>query len=355
MEVTPFRFTARGGLGAVIFAMTMAAFQGPSYAQTQPKTSAPGATVEEARVHYDRGIQAYDEGAYDTALIELRRAYDLAPSPKMLYNIGRVSLELNDYVSALKAFESYLADMGNLVPARRRQEVEKLIEKAKVRVARVLIKSNVNGADVTVDDVLVASTPLSAALSVNAGRRRISVIKSGRIPMTKVLDLEGAAAAEVTFDLPEPVVLAPVPTVAAAAKTTHTPQSTTAPHDTTANAKASSGRSHLWLGWAAAGALAAGATVTGILSLSASRELDDKRHELGESPAAARANIDSSRSRVTTLAAVTDVVGLAALVTGGACLYLTIRGKEVTPGSSRETGLVQIHPGLGALHVTGQF
>lgn len=87
-------------------------------------------------------------------------------------------------------------------------------------------------------------------------------------------------------------------------------------------------------GWIATGVLAAGAVVTGVMALSASSDVKSGTYT-GKTPPD---SLDSSRSKAKTFALVTDVLGAAALVTGGVTLYLTLssdkKGKETTVGVS---------------------
>ena len=85
---------------------------------------APSATdVEEARKHYARGVELYNQGADGAALAELERAYQLAPNWKVLYELGVVELNLHDFASALRHFEQYLDEGKDAVKGARRKEV----------------------------------------------------------------------------------------------------------------------------------------------------------------------------------------------------------------------------------------
>src|SRR5689334_10179045 len=65
-------------------------------AQQQPSPKA----LAEARQRYDKGKQLYSEGAFDAALAELQRSYELAPSYKILYNIALVQRARNDFAGS---------------------------------------------------------------------------------------------------------------------------------------------------------------------------------------------------------------------------------------------------------------
>src|SRR5204863_71029 len=87
-------------------------------------------------------------GDFGAALAEFRRAYELMPSYKILYNLGQVSYQRHDYAAALRAFRQYLADGDDAIPDERRREVAGAIVDLESRVGRVEIASGdeANGA-----------------------------------------------------------------------------------------------------------------------------------------------------------------------------------------------------------------
>ena len=140
-------------------------------------TTAYAQKTDEARSRFGRGVELFKENDYRAALIEFKRAYELAPNYKVLYNLGQTSLELQDYASALKTFEQYLREGGKDVPSKRKAEVEAELGKLRTRVAKITVEVNVEGAEVSIDDIVVGRTPLTEPLTVSAGRRKISVSK----------------------------------------------------------------------------------------------------------------------------------------------------------------------------------
>src|SRR5689334_10544983 len=114
---------------------------------------APTSPQSDADAHYKRAVGLFGEGDYSVALIEFKRAYEIAPAFQVLYNIGETYYQLQDYAGALRTLEKYLADGGDKVPADRRAEVQKEIEKLRLRVARVEIAITTPGVEISVDDV----------------------------------------------------------------------------------------------------------------------------------------------------------------------------------------------------------
>ncbi|RYE85226.1 MAG: hypothetical protein EOO75_17190, partial [Myxococcales bacterium] len=88
----------------------------------RPAHAAPNEAQEEGRQRFKRGVEFFKEGDYNAALVEFRRAYEVAPSYRILYNLGQTSYELQDYAGALTAFTRYLKEGGAEVDAARRAE-----------------------------------------------------------------------------------------------------------------------------------------------------------------------------------------------------------------------------------------
>ncbi len=253
------------------------------------------AKKKDAISRYNRGLELYDEQDYNAALIEFRTAYQLSPNYRILYNIGQVCYQLQDYACALKSLESYLFEGGSELAAERRAEVQKDIEKLRARVGKVEIRVNVEGAQVSVDDVPVGTSPLPGPLVVSAGKRRISVVHAGRVPATRTVEVAGASLQQVDIELVE----------------------TTG--QTKLVEKPSRFTTLSWIGIGSAVALGVGAGITGMMTLSAQKELDDHRF-VGSTP---DREAEDRQSRVRSFALATDVLAGAAIVTLGTTLVLT--------------------------------
>lgn len=314
---------------AAVLALGMASVTSLSFAQ-QPDQ----AKVNEARDRYERGLKLYEDGAYDAARIELERAYELAPTYKLLYNIGIVRAQLSDFVGAVKNLERFLAEGGENVPPARRAEVTKLLAELRPRIARVNVTTNVAGSDIFVDDTPVGKAPLSQPIEVNPGKRKISASKSGWIPASKSIDVGGSERANVSLELTE------------ASKTVVINTGT---------------RRVPWIGWVATGALAVGAGAFGYFAIKSSQDLADKRDQENADPD----QLESDRKKTKVYSYLADGLGVAAVIAGGISLYLTIKwGKEEgssTPTDTSKTSKaeprreIRMAPGLGSFAVQGTF
>ncbi len=316
-------------------AVVLAALTSTTIASAQqPPASSPAPAAadskDEARLRYERGMQLYTDGAYDLALIEINRAYDLAPSYKLLYNVAQINAQLQNYAGALRAFERYLAEGAGDIPAKRQEEVAKEITNLRARTANLTVIVNVEGADVLIDGFPQASPAPGQPLLVNAGVRKVGARKSGYQPSEQVFTLAGGDQVEVKFDL--------VP-VAQAGSASPFPTQPLTPREKEP--------SYLWVGWVTTGAFAAGAVITGIAALSAAGDRDDELATpaaAGQSAADKKAAIDDAESSRTTLAVMTDIFAGAAIITGGVTLAFTIAGDSSDKASTAPRMQVGLHP-----------
>jgi len=277
------------------------------------------ADTEEGRVHFQRGVQFYKEGDFRAALIEFKRAYDAAPNYKVLYNLGQTSLELQDYASALVAFRKYLDEGGKDVPAARRAQVEGELKKLEGRVARVAVRTNLEGAEIQVDDVTVAKAP--ATVVVGAGRRKIAVVKAGTPPQSRMIDVAGGDDVTVDLEVAPPTTTTTNPPPVHDTTTT-TAQNPPPPSTTTTEAPPPKGgglSTATWIGIVTTGTLAVGAGVFGGLALSAKGSYDDAIATPG-----ADARIRDARSQTRAFALTTDILAGAAIVSAGVTVVLAL-------------------------------
>ncbi len=86
---------------------------------------------EQARVHFQRGKTAFESGKFEVALWEYEKAYELAPLPGFLFNIGQCHRNLDHHQKAISFFRLYLSKKPN---ASNRRAVEALINELQEKV-----------------------------------------------------------------------------------------------------------------------------------------------------------------------------------------------------------------------------
>ncbi|WP_158502085.1 PEGA domain-containing protein [Vitiosangium sp. GDMCC 1.1324] len=308
------------------------------------------ATLEEAQSRYQRGRELYDENDFQAALVEFQRAYELAPSYRLLFNIAQVQYQLQDYANALGSFQQYLQEGEAELSGPRREEVQREIDRLEVRVARVRITVNKPGAEISVDDVPVGTAPLREPLLVNAGRRKVSVSLTGHVPVSRVVNVAGRDSIEVSLELVStsaPVAAAPSPAASSLPPMPPPPQ-TRGSGATAEVAGSDAPRGASWVPWAATGGLAVASGVSALLTLNASNALREKRDTFGVS----RGDLDAASSRTRTMALTTDVLTGATVVAAGISAYLTFLRPSPAPTAPER---VRVGVGPGGVDVSGSF
>jgi hypothetical protein len=305
---------------------TPAGAQPPQAAPDNHAAAPTKEQINEARVRYDRGRELYADGEYKIALIEFERAYAIAPTFQVLYNVGQVNLQLNNYAAAARAFERYLADGGAKVPADRRAQVEGELKSLAARTAHISVSTTPPGAEVTVDDQLIGTSPVRSVL-VDTGQHRIVATKQGYESSTKTITL--ATGDDVSERL------------ALTAK------------QTSVTYVAPPKGSYTWLGWVGSGVLAAAAVTTGILA-STNYQRYKEAHDAPAAPndpdgKQQAADIKDARDKTQGFFIATIAAGGAAVIVGGITLYLTLKENKAER--------TETHVGLlpGGLQVAGSF
>jgi len=303
--------------------------------------------MAEAKQRFDRGYELYDEGEYSLALIEFTRAYELVPNYRVLFNIGQVNIQLGQYANARRALKEYLEKGGDTLSNDRRTSVTKDLEMLDRRTAFLMITSNVVGAEVLIDDVVVGKTPLEAPLLVDAGVHRVTLRRNGYQQRTNRVILAGGD---------EQSVPVPLDAVQEGKQTIVVREST----------KQDTYQTLMIAGWATTGALAAGAIITGIMGASEAKDLDElKKTDPRDYPDYSdfAEQLESTESRASSLFLASDVFTGAAIVTGGLSLWLTIAPpksgdkatEQPTPAPSPQQPGLQVGYQAGQVQFRGQF
>jgi hypothetical protein len=228
----------------------------PAALAEPPGASSAASPTTEATKHFRRGVALYNEADYRGALIEFKRAYEIAPNASVLYNVGETYYQLQNYAAALSTLERYLNEAGTAAPHRR--EVEQTLETLRTRVGNVQITTNVPDCEITVDDDLVGKTPLKGPVMASVGRRKIIAMHNGRAPETRFVEVSAGDTTEIALSLTEIARPGAGPAISAGGE--------------------AEGINLVKVGWITTGVLAAGTVGTGIWAYTASRQLQDARH-----------------------------------------------------------------------------
>jgi len=308
---------------------------------TEGKPEPPSAeTVQRAGSHFERGLQLYNDAEYRLALIEFERAYQLVPNYKVQYNIAQVSIQIGRYARAVNALEKYLNDGGTDISPERRAQVETDLKMLAGRTARVNITSNVQGAEILLDETTVAQAPMSEKLLIDAGEHRLTVRARGYQPRVEQVTLAGGDDVEFNFDLTEVKKEDPVVIV----KEVQTPGD-----------KVEDDFPYITVGWVTTGVLAAGAVTAGVVGLGAKNDLDDlSKPDPEQDPEQVKREQDAAKKKAQNWFLASDILTGAAVVAGAASLYFTIVGTSEESGDEMTDEAAKgfsVRPGVGLNHV----
>lgn len=90
---------------ALLLVLTAPGTVRSAWAQEDPVSNT---TDKVAREHFLRGERYYEEGAYEIAIVEFQKAFDLSGRPQLLFNLANCHERLSSYELAIEALRRYL-------------------------------------------------------------------------------------------------------------------------------------------------------------------------------------------------------------------------------------------------------
>jgi hypothetical protein len=297
----------------------------------------------------------YREGSYEGALAEFRKAYQISPSYRVLYNIAQAQYAIHDFVGARKSLTQYMADGKGEILDDRRAQVAEMSAKLEERIAQLQISTNVAGADIRVDNVSVGTSPLPGLVSVNVGARKVSAFKVGAPEAVRMVTVAGKESVKVELQIDESIVASAerAPSVSPAVRWTEKtkPRALSLIEKTQPPVAAS--RTGLIISLSTTAALAAGTGVFGYLALNAQKDLKDQVNTYPNT----KDNIEDARTRSKNYGYVTDALGAATLISGGIAVYLALShsGGSAKPKSGRTSEPILVVPTVGGMVLQGSF
>jgi tetratricopeptide (TPR) repeat protein len=293
-----------------------------------------------ARQHFARGIEFYRASAYDAALAEFSRAYELLPSHRILFNLAQIQAQRQEYVEALDLFTRYLTEGAGKLPDERVAAVQKEIGELRRRVAELRVESNVEGATLLVNEVPAAQLPLTAPVRVNAGILRLRIEKVGYRSVSRRVTVVGGESSLVHAEL-EPTA----PPLDLDALPPQLKNVTGAP------ARTAPLEASLWLGLTTTGAFAAATAICGVLTYQESRTVDRRLSSYPEG----LDRIDAARSKLRLVATLTDAFALSTVLSAGVTTALHFSSVSARPLSDGPEFGGQLGPDGGRLWLRGRL
>ena len=336
---------------AVVVGLTWLSIASAGMAQPRAKEDADSA---KAAARFQQGVELYREGSYEGALAEFRKAYQISPSYRVLYNIAQAQYALHDFVGAYRSLVQYLGEGGGEIAADRRAQVDEMSARLAERIAHLEISTNVTGADIRVDDVSVGTSPLPGPVPVNVGPRRVRAVKVGAPVAARMLTVAGKEHMRVDLHIDEPVAAsARVESGAAPRSPLPTTIAPTGALVLRAEAPTAPSRAGLMVSLSTTAVLAVATGVCGYLALGAQKDL---KNQLNVYPNT-KARIEDARTKSKNYGYVTDALGAATIISGGMALYFALsHGGAPQKAKSRNTDVsVVLAPTVGGMVLQGSF
>ncbi len=316
---------------------------------------------KEAKAAFSEGLEFFRSEKYTEAASSFRRAYNIKPNWKILYNVGQSYAASKNHGLALEAFDRYLSKGGDDVSDMRQEEVVAELARLRNIVGSLEVEAPMNSM-VLVDDIERGRTPLPGALKVAAGVNHSVLIEyMGDVILSRIVRVSSGDTAIVSVAVPNDTaavasaVPEDLPSEVVDEKEkdeVEKKESTTKPSEVEKE-KPSPLKTVGWVMVGVGAAALAGGAVTGIMTTTKAGDLEDRCPDQncpGESEKELRDSVDA-------LALTTDIllpVGGAIAVTGVVLLIIGYRNAEKEAGSAVSVAPL-LAPDTGGLVLTGSF
>lgn len=278
-------------------------------ASAQADDGAPKAAAEEeARLHFSAGVNLLRDPArprYEEAYLEFKKAYSLAPSPKILGNIGLCAMKLERDSEAIEAYARYLAEVPDL-PQDERAQIERDVTTLKVTLAKVLVETQPAGASIIDTRMPAHGEAITNTYGPITGRTELALRKGHHVlkarfengvEVTWESDINGGESH--LFDAPASPIEPPPPS--------NVPRTAAPMRPLPTSVLVSGG---------VTAALGIGALATGLIAIDTRSRFDERND--GSDPSGA----DDLRGTGKALNVVSDIFLVGALVGAGVTAYL---------------------------------
>jgi hypothetical protein len=160
------------------------------------------ARVEEAREHYQHGMDAVNDARWEEACEAFASAYELVPRPLILFNLGGAQMEAGRLVGALESYQRFLESAESESPefvAEARAAVERL-ERS---IPRVTLRAPgaPAGSVVRLDGDTVAASDLGTELPVDPGEHLAEVARGTDILASESFEVGDAERIDVDLEV----------------------------------------------------------------------------------------------------------------------------------------------------------
>jgi hypothetical protein len=135
--------------------------------------------VQQAQVRWNEGKAYFDSGNFEAARVAFKQAYTVFPHAAFLQNLGEAEFRTGRNVEAARHFTAFLRASSSGSPSQR-ELAKKSLVKAAEKLGAIVVTTNVDDAEIRVDDEVLGRSPLgSLAWYVEPGRHLVTARKEG--------------------------------------------------------------------------------------------------------------------------------------------------------------------------------
>ncbi|HET6149214.1 MAG TPA: hypothetical protein VFH68_16875 [Polyangia bacterium] len=165
--------------GLLLVVMVLAGGARAAVAAQAPATADDSQARAAASARMVEGVELLRTGQYADALRKFDEVYALVPSPNVHFNRGLAYRGLGQNAAAVEAFEAFLAGATNPPPGKREQ-AQRYRDELRPRVARVVLTSELPGAELLVDDRPHGFTTAGRVVYLEPGSHELVALRRDR-------------------------------------------------------------------------------------------------------------------------------------------------------------------------------
>lgn len=163
--------------------------------------SVSDAFAQDAKASLAAGDKAAKAKDWAAALAQYEAANKATPSAEALEGVANARFQLKQDGEAYAAYDEYLKTYGAKVAKPKKAAAEARLKELEGRTGALTVTSTEAGAQVSVDDKPVGTTPLASPVRVSAGPHRVRVAKEGFTPSDQAPNVQAGGAATVEAKL----------------------------------------------------------------------------------------------------------------------------------------------------------
>ncbi len=162
-------------------------------ASTHRRASLSESLTGAAKIDFASAQILINNGDLAGAYVKLGQAYDLSKDPRLLFNMALCARDMHDYARMQTLLVRYKREGIAMMAADESAQVDAALAAMRDLVGAVRLTVSEAGATVAVDGETVGTTPLDEGLTLNLGKHKIAVSKTGFQSAEQTVDVPGGS------------------------------------------------------------------------------------------------------------------------------------------------------------------